>query len=173
MIENQIKQTLKSLKLYFYGFYILALISTTLGIKILKGGITISSESETGIAITSLAIIWVLITVPLSLSLFNKHIKKLQANETELSVKLDKYKKASISRIAVMGIGLVLGIILFYILQSNSMLLIAGISAIGLIFCKPAEVKIISDLQIGEEEEEEEEEERQEQEQDQIKSVEE
>ncbi len=151
MIEQQIKQTLKSLKFYFYGFYILALLATTLGIKILEWGIKIDSTSEMGVSLSSLAIILVLTTVPLSLSFFNKYIKKLRLVEIELEFKLEKYKKASIYRILVMGLGLIAGIVLFYILQTNSMLLIAGISAIGLIFCKPAEVKIISDLQIGDE----------------------
>ncbi len=149
MIDKQIQTTLKSLKIFFYSFYVLALVSTTLGVKILKWEIQIDSETATGIAISSFAIIWVLISVPLSLSFFHKYTKKLSSLHMEMSVKILKYKYASILRMAVMGTGLVVGIILFYILQTNAMLLIAGISAIGLIFCKPAEVKLITDLQIG------------------------
>ena len=47
--------------------------------------------------------------------------------------------------------GLMLGVLFFYVMGSQSMIFCAGIAAIGLFFCKPSQAKISSELQIDEE----------------------
>lgn len=44
-----------------------------------------------------------------------------------------------------------LGIIFFYVMRSQSMIFCAGIASIALVFCKPSEVKVITDLEITDE----------------------
>jgi hypothetical protein len=81
------------------------------------------------------------------LSLFNKNLKRIN-EEADMKIRLERYRKASQIRLAIIGSGFVLGIFLFFIMHSQSMIFCAGIAAIALFFCKPAEVKIISDLKI-------------------------
>jgi uncharacterized membrane protein YgaE (UPF0421/DUF939 family) len=65
-----------------------------------------------------------------------------------MELKLKKYRKAGLFRILVIGIGLVLGVLFFYIMGLQSMIFSAGIAAIALFFCKPSEAKITIDLQL-------------------------
>lgn len=146
-----IQKTLKKLKLIYYSFYILALLTAAFGMKVLNSGWHIDEKSATGISLSSLLIIIIIGGVPLSLALFNKYIKKTAQTSLTENEKIKKYEQASIWRIVIIGIGLLTGVVFFYIMQSQSMLFCAGIAAIGLFFCKPAEVKIISDLNLGEE----------------------
>lgn len=65
-----------------------------------------------------------------------------------LHEKLALYEKGATIRILVIGSGFLLGVLFFFLMNSQSMIFSAGIAAIGLFFCKPAEVKIISELKI-------------------------
>ena len=64
--------------------------------------------------------------------------------------KLKLYEKAGVMRLAIVGSGFLLGVLFFFVLNSQSMIFCAGIAAIALFFSKPAEVKIISELKIEE-----------------------
>lgn len=145
-----IKKTLKKLKLIYYSLYILAILIATFGYQVLKCGWYIDEKSSTGIVLSSILIILIIGAVPISLALFNKYIKKLAQEEASEDIKLKKYEKVSVIRILIIGIGLLGGILFFYILKSQSMLFCAGIAAIGLFFCKPSEVKLITDLNLEE-----------------------
>lgn len=145
-----IQKTLKKLKLIYYSFYVLAIATATFGFQVLKGGWHIDEKSSTGIALSSILIIVIIGAVPLSLALFNKFVKKLAQEEVSEDIKLKKYEKASIIRIVIIGIGLLAGVLFFYVMKSQSMLFCAGIAAIGLFFCKPTEVKLITDLNLEE-----------------------
>ena len=112
----------------------------------------IDSKSDAGITLSSILILFIIGSLPAALALFHRYTKELRA-EPDMNIKLEKYKKASIIRLLVIGLGLVAGVLFFYVLHSQSMLFCAGIAAIGLVFCKPAEVKIITDLEIEETEE--------------------
>lgn len=141
------KKTLRELQLVYYAVYIGAIAAALLGYYILRSGLNIDPLSPAGTALSSVLIVYIIGSIPGSLWLFHKYNQKLQ-KEPEVSVRLSKYKKAAILRLTVIGLALLAGVIFYFILRSQSMIFCAGIAAIGLVFCKPSEVKIITDLQI-------------------------
>ena len=147
-----IQKILKTLQFIYYTIYITAILSAILGYYVLYSGLQIDSKSDAGITLSSILILFIIGSIPTALALFHRYTKELRA-EPDMNIKLEKYKKASIIRLLVIGLGLVAGVLFFYVLHSQSMLFCAGIAAIGLVFCKLAEVKIITDLEIEETEE--------------------
>ena len=141
------KQTLRQLVIAYYSVYIAAIAAATSGFYILKSGFTINPLSETGTAINTLLIILIIGSMPITLAIFNKLTKKWAQLEDK-NLRLEKYKKAGIIRIAIVGLGLVLGVLFFYIMNSQSMIFSAGIAAIALFFCKPSEAKISTELDL-------------------------
>lgn len=144
------RKTLKNLTLAYYVNYIAAAITAFAGFYILKSGYRIDPQSEAGIAISSVLIIVIIGSVPLTLGMFHRYTKKL-INIEDIEIRLAKYQTAGLIRIIIMGVGLVLGVLFFYLMGSQSMIFCAGIAAIGLFFCKPSQAKISSELQIDEE----------------------
>ena len=76
-------------------------------------------------------------------------VKKLSELESP-EEKINKYKTFSFWRLTIIGCNLLLGVGFFYLLNSRSMIFCAGIAAIALVFCKPAEVKMASELNLEE-----------------------
>lgn len=144
------KKTLQNLTLAYYVNYIVAALTAFAGFYILRSGYRIDPQSEAGIAISSVLIILIIGSVPLTLGMFHRYTKKL-VNIEDIEIRLAKYQTAGLIRIVIMGFGLVLGVLFFYLMGSQSMLFCAGIAAIGLFFCKPSQAKISSELQIDEE----------------------
>jgi len=142
------KQTLRQLQIAYYSVYLAAIATATSGYYILKSGFTIDPLSATGTTLNTLLIIFIIGSVPLTLGYFNKLTKKWALIEDEIQ-RLENYRKAGTIRIAIIGLGLVLGVLFFYIMNSQSMIFCAGIAAIALFFCKPTEAKISSELGIG------------------------
>lgn len=142
------KQTLRQLVIAYYSVYIAAIAAATSGFYILKSGFRINPLSQTGTIINTLLIIFIIGSVPLTLGYFNKLTKKWALLEDE-NQRLENYRKAGTIRIAIIGLGLVLGVLFFYIMNSQSMIFCAGIAAIALFFCKPTESKISSELGIN------------------------
>ena len=141
------KKTIRNISIAYYAIYILAILGALAGYYILSNGLIIDPQSQTGITLTSILIVYIIGSIPLALALFNRHTGKLAllADEGE---KFRLYTKAALIRISVIGSGLVTGILFFYVMQLQSMIFCAGIAAIGLFFCKPAEGKIVSDLKL-------------------------
>lgn len=144
------KKALRILTLVYYTNYISALLSAVIGYYFLRNNIKIDAQSQIGIIISTILIILIIGSVPLTLSLFNRYTKKIAIIE-DIETRIAKYQAAGIVRIQIMGFGLVLGVLFFYLMGSQSMLFCAGIAAIGLFFCKPTPTKISTDLQIDEE----------------------
>jgi hypothetical protein len=142
------KQTLRQLVIAYYSVYIAAIAAATSGFYILKSGFIIDPLSQTGTTINTLLIIFIIGSVPLTLGYFNKLTKKWALLEDE-NQRLKNYRKAGTIRIAIIGLGLVLGVLFFYIMNSQSMIFSAGIAAIALFFCKPSEAKISAELGIS------------------------
>ena len=140
-------QTFKKLNIVYYSFYLAALLVALIGYKLWKAGITIDSFSETGIAISSVIIILVLACVPSGLFLFNKKTKQWAQLEDEKE-KLKLYTRGSIIRLSVIGANFLICILFFFVLNSQNMIILAGITAVALLFCKPAKPKIITELQL-------------------------
>lgn len=143
------KKTLQNITIAYYAVYIAAILSAMLGYYILKSGYTIDPLSQWGVTISSALIILIIGSIPATLAVFHKLTKKW-AKLTDEEQMFRKYRNASVIRILIIGLGLVAGILFFYILNSQSMIFCAGISAIALFFCKPNEGKIASDLKLNE-----------------------
>ncbi len=143
------KKILRILTLVYYTNYILALLSALIGYYFLRNNIKIDAQSEIGIIISTILIILIIGSVPLTLSIFNRYTKKIVTIE-DIETRIAKYQAAGIVRIQIMGLGLVLGVLFFYLMGSQSMLFCGGIAAIGLFFCKPTQAKISSELHIDE-----------------------
>lgn len=143
------KKVLRNIQILYYIVYGAAIAAAASGYALMNANVHIDPQSELGITLNTLLIILIIGSVPLSLWLFNLKTKKW-AQLTDVNEKFQKYQKGALIRLSVMGLGLVLGVIFFYILGIQSMIFCAGISAIGVFFCKPAEVKIVAELQLEE-----------------------
>lgn len=143
------KKTLGYIRLTFYSVYAVAIILAFAGYYILKNGISIDPQSEMGVTLQSILILLIIGSIPLTLATFNRMTKKWAVIE-DREQKILKYRQASIIRIIIIGLGLLLGVAFYYIMQSQSMLFSAGIAAIALFFCKPSESKIMIDLNLDE-----------------------
>lgn len=141
------QKTLKRLNFWYYLIYVAAIIFALIGYQLFRSGISIDELSPIGITLSSALIILIIGSVPITLAVFNKKVKQWALIE-DVQEKLAIYEKWSVIRLLIIGSGFVLGVLFFFLLNSQSMIFSAGIAAIGLFFCKPAEVKIISDLQI-------------------------
>ncbi|OIP81173.1 MAG: hypothetical protein AUK44_10540 [Porphyromonadaceae bacterium CG2_30_38_12] len=141
------KQTLKQLQFAYYGVYLAALAAAISGFYLLRAGIHINPLSETGVLLNGILIVYIIGSVPITLAIFNKLTKKWALLPLK-DERLERYKKLGTVRILIIGTGLVLGVVFFYIMQSQSMIFSAGIAAIALFFCKPSEVKMTIELDL-------------------------
>ncbi len=142
------KKTLRQLQIAYYSVYIAAIAAATSGFYILKSGFVLNPLSQTGTVINSVLIIFIIGSIPLGLGYFNKLTKQWALLEDE-NKRLENYRKAGVIRITIIGLGLVLGVLFYYIMNSQSMIFCAGIAAIALFFCKPSEAKISTELNIN------------------------
>ena len=143
------KKVLKNIQLAYYAVYVAAIAAAVSGYALMNANLRIDAQSEAGIALNSVLIVLIIGSVPLSLWLFNRNTKKW-AKLADVHEKLAKYQKGSIIRLLVLGVGLVLGVVFYYVLGLQSMIFSAGISAIGVFFCKPAEVNVVAELELEE-----------------------
>jgi len=148
-VSLQMKKVQKSLSLAYYSMFVASFIAALAGYYILQNSF-IDPLTQPGISISAILIVFIIGSVPFALASFNIFLKKLRVSE-DINYKLEKYRKAGVIRIIVIGAGVVLGILFFYIMKSQSMIFCAGIASIALVFCKPSEVKIITDLEIVDE----------------------
>lgn len=143
------KKTLRTLNIAYYAIYVAAVIAASTGYFILKSGITIDPQSQAGITISSVLIIFIIGSVPVTLGTFHRYCKKLAVLENQ-ELKIQKYQSASLLRLVIIGTALFLGVLFFYIMHSQSMIFCAGIAAIALYFSKPTQGKLLTDLNIDE-----------------------
>ena len=140
------KQVLRTLNFFYYAAMVLAVAMAALGFWLVsQKGITIDPLEQTGIVLSYIVIFYIIVSVPVSLWWHNRQVKKLQG-QTDETAKLGKYKQYGIVRIVLTGIGLAAAVLLFYLMQQNSMIFCAGIAAVGLYFCTPTETKLLTDL---------------------------
>lgn len=144
---------LKKLTFVYYAVYASAILAAVLGYYLtFKGNLVIDAQSPNGITISSIFIIYIIGSIPLTLGGFHLLTKKWIAIE-DLTEKMKRYENAAIWRLIIIGLSIALGVFLFYILRSQSMIFCAGIAAIALFFCKPSEPKIKSELQLDDSDE--------------------
>lgn len=152
MDHKNIEKANKTLILVYYIVYFTAVLSAVVGYySTFKGNLVIDSQSQLGITLSSIFIIYIIGSIPLTLGGFHFMTKKWikLENPTE---KIEKYKNGAIWRLIIIGISIAIGVFLFYIIRSQSMIFCAGIAAIALFFCKPTKEKMISELQLFDEE---------------------
>ena len=145
------KKSVNKLLLIYYLMYILALIVAVGGFYLAKqgGGFSLDPQSTTGVTITSLYLIFLMASIPLSLRIFNKKVKTLASGDN-INEKIKKYTSYALYRLIIIGANLLLGVFFFYLFNSRSMTFCAAIAAIALVFCKPSEAKMGSELEIYE-----------------------
>ena len=145
------KKTINNLSLTYYGIYAATIISAVLVFLNKDNAALIDSKSGVGITMSTISILYILISIPLALGGFFRMTKKWRLIENE-NKKLQEYQKGATLRLLLIGIGLIGSIIVFYFLRDISLIYCSGIAAIALIFCKPSESKIYSDLKLEEKE---------------------
>ena len=149
------ERIVKKIYLAYYLIYTLTILATIVGYFISQSSDTVVNvKSQLSINLSSFVILYIIVSIPASLSLFHRNTKKWIAIE-DLSTKLEKYTTGATLRIFAVGFGLILSVVSFYFIRTQSMIFCAGIAAIALLFCKPTENKIKSDLKLDEPEEEE------------------
>ena len=148
MESTNIDKLVKKLIFVYYVVYFLAVLSAVLGYYLtFKGNLFIDPQSSTGITLTSIFILYIIGSIPLTLGGFHLMTKKWAVLDN-LNEKIVKYQKGAILRLILIGINVAIGVFLFYITHSQSMIFCAGIAAIALFFCKPSGAKVISELQM-------------------------
>lgn len=147
------KKTIKNIAQVYYIIYATTILSTVAGYLMNLQGITRTIDPKTtiGITLSSILILYILISIPFALGGFHRMTKKLKLIEDE-QLKFAKYEKGAILRLSAIGTGLIGSVIAFYLMNDISMIYCVGITAIALLFCKPTESKIESDLKLDEKE---------------------
>lgn len=142
------KNPVNKLLLIYYSLYVLAIVFAVLGYYFAGGQYDFpgTEQPPAAVTFTSIYIIYLIVSIPLSLKLFNNQVKKLAENQNS-EEKIKKYTSYSMIRLAVIGSSLLIGILFFYLFNSKSMIFCAGIAAIALVFCKPSEMKMASELE--------------------------
>ena len=144
------ERTVKKIGQFYYYIYTATILSTVIGYLLtMNNNSNIDPLSPLGIVLKSVVILYLLISIPLSLAGFHRMTLNWRKIEDE-ATKLKEYQKGAILRLTLIGIGLIGSIIVFFVLRSDiSLIYCAGISAIALLFfCKPSEAKIISELKL-------------------------
>lgn len=108
-------------------------------------GWLIDAQSQTGIAISYLIILYIMLSVPGGLGLHNRMVKRLSHQKDE-TLKKQRYLTYSVVRLVFIAIGFAVSILFFYILRQQSLIFCAGIAAIGIYFCKPTSERISYEL---------------------------
>jgi len=143
------EKTVKKIGQFYYYIYTATILSTVIGYMFtLNSNKNIDPLSTLGITLKSVVILYLLISIPLSLAGFHRMTLKWRKIENE-TLKLKEYQKGAILRLILIGIGLIGSIIVFFVLRSDiSLIYCFGIAAIALFFCKPSVSKIISELKL-------------------------
>jgi len=147
------KKTIKNIAQVYYLIYAATILSTVVGYLINLQGLprVIDPKSTIGIALLSILILYILVSIPLALGGFHRMTKKWRLIEDE-ALKLAKYQKGAILRLIAIGVGLISSVVLFYLMNDISMIYCVGITAIALLFCKPSEAKTETELSLDEKE---------------------
>lgn len=150
------EKIVKKINLAYSLIYTATILATIIGYMLTSTSESTipSPKSELSISLSTLVIAYILISIPAALAIFHRNTKKWAAIEDRFT-KINKYVAGAKLRLLVVGLGLVMSVVIFYILRTPSMIFCAGIAAVALLFCRPSENKIISDLKLDEEEDEE------------------
>jgi hypothetical protein len=147
------ERIVKKINLAYYLIYTLTILSTIVGYIITQSrGTVVDVKSPLSISLSSIVIIYIIISIPSALYIFHKSTKKWAKIEDNF-LKEEKYTAGAIWRILVVGFGLVLSVVSFYFIRTESMIFCAAIPAITLLLCKPTATKVSAELNLDEPEE--------------------
>ena len=147
------ERIVKKINNAYYMIYTLTILATIIGYIVIQNREAVDVKSTLSITLSSLVIIYIFISLPASIAIFHRSLKKWITIENEHQ-KLDKYAAGATWRILAVGLGLVMSVVAFYFIRTESMIICAFITAIGLLYCKPTVGKITSDLKLDEPEDE-------------------
>lgn len=146
------EKTIKKLGQIYYYIYTLTILSTVVGYMLtMNSNVHVDALSALGITLKSIIILYILISIPLSLAGFHRMTKKWALIEDDV-LKFKAYEKGSILRLILIGVGLLGSITVFFILLDSSLIFCFLITGIALFFCKPTIGKIVSELKLDESE---------------------
>lgn len=141
-------EAVKKINIIYYLIYTATIILTVVGFFFNLNSTGFESPEISVVnMLTTATISFVSIALLSGFGLFEINKFKWRKIEDE-KVKFAQYKKGAILRLLLIGISLVGGVIVFYILRSQNILYCIAFSAIALIYSKPSEAKIISDLKL-------------------------
>ncbi len=147
------EKTVKKIGQIYYYIYTATILTVVVGYLLtMNNNNYIDMLSPLRIALKSLIILYILISIPVSLGGFYQMTKKWRLIEDQ-TLKFKSYQKGAIIRLMLIGIGLVSSIVVFYILRTDiSLIYCFGITGIALFFCKPSAGKMINDLKLDDNE---------------------
>jgi hypothetical protein len=155
---KNIARIVRQINQAYYMVYTTTILSTIIGYYLtMNREAAPDVKSELNITLSSLIMIYIMISIPAALALFHRNLKKWREIEDEF-LKHKKYISGAKLRLLVVGTGLVASVIGHFILYAGtpymSMIACAGIAAIALFFCKPSASKVAAELEIENDEEE-------------------
>jgi len=151
--SQNMERIIKKINNAYYLIYTLTILSTIGGYLFIQSHDAVDVKSPLSIALSSIVIIYIFISLPAAITIFYKSTKKWAAIDDDFK-KFEKYSAGATWRILVVGFGLVLSVVAFYFIRTESLIFCALITAIGLLYCKPTIGKIRSDLKLDEPEDE-------------------
>jgi uncharacterized membrane protein YbjE (DUF340 family) len=149
-LERKIRMLSRSINVVYYTIYLLTIVAVVTVFFLTYSDVQVNRIdplSKLGTNISTGYMVYLLVSIPAALYFFHRYTQKLKTEQDEY-VKFQKYKKASYTRLWVVGLGLILGVILVYILRSQSMIFTSAIAAIALYFCKPSMAKVAHELDL-------------------------
>ncbi|MGN0187801.1 MAG: hypothetical protein ACI392_08690 [Paludibacteraceae bacterium] len=136
----------KTLILWYYGAFVLAVFAATLGyFCVTRQWFVVAPKTQANTMIYTFVILYVIVTTPLILKWFSRVVERLRA-VPDVADKYRRYGRVAKVRLVVVMLGLLASLFFYYVLCEQSLLWLAGISAIALYFCKPTRAKVEQDL---------------------------
>ena len=145
-MEQLINKAYKKANLYYYTVFVKAVLFALLGYLANKHypNLFVFTE-ETKTVVSTIAYLYLVGSIPLALWMFSKKVAQLIEIE-DLNIRYQKYMNWVTIRIALIGVGFVINIVLFYMFHSSSFLYAAAIAAVAMLFCKPNKRNIDKEL---------------------------
>ena len=136
----------KTLIFWYYGAFVLAVAAATLGyFCVTRQWFVVDPKTPANVAVYTIIILYVIVSTPLILKWFSRMVARLHA-VPDAADRCRRYGRVAKVRLAVVTVGLLASLFFYYVLCEQSLLWLAGISAIALYFCKPTRNKVEQDL---------------------------
>jgi hypothetical protein len=149
---KNISRVVRQINPAYYLVYTSTILSTIIGYYLTMNRDSVPNvKSELSVTLSSLIIMYMLISIPASLAIFHRNLKKWREIEDEF-LKYKKYIAGAKLRLLAIGLSLVASVIGHFILYAGTsnmtMIGCAGIAAISLFFCKPSLSRVANELDI-------------------------